>query len=51
VTPAPPVGIEGPALSAEGPQVLELDGATAWIPSGWAGATDDHGTLVLRRSS
>jgi len=50
ITPAPPVSVEGPALVARGPEVLELDGATAWIPDGWAGATDPHGTLVLRRS-
>jgi N-methylhydantoinase A/oxoprolinase/acetone carboxylase beta subunit len=48
---APRVHIEGPSYSAHGPQVLELDGATAWIPPGWAGETDEHGTLVLRRSS
>jgi N-methylhydantoinase A/oxoprolinase/acetone carboxylase beta subunit len=47
---APPVSVEGPALVARGPEVLELDGATAWIPAGWEGRTDPHGTLVLRRS-
>ena len=41
----------GPRSRADGPQVLELDGATAWVPAGWAGETDPHGTLVLRRSS
>ncbi len=51
VTPAPRIGVRGPVLTAHGPQVLELDGATAWVPSGWAGGTDSHGTLVLRRSS
>ena len=50
VTPAPPVSVEGPSLTTRGPEVLELDGATAWIPDGWAGRTDVHGTLVLRRS-
>jgi hypothetical protein len=30
--------------------VLELDGATAWVPAGWAGESDAHGTLVLKRS-
>jgi len=50
ITPAPPVSVEGPAIVASGPEVLELDGATAWIPDGWEGATDPHGTLVLRRS-
>jgi N-methylhydantoinase A len=49
VRPAPPVTVTGPRLDASGPQVLELDGATAWVPAGWAGATDAHGTLVLRR--
>jgi N-methylhydantoinase A len=48
---APVVRISGPSRSARGPQVLELEGATAWIPSGWAGDTDAHGTLVLRSSS
>ena len=50
IAPAPPVSIEGPTLLARGPEVLELDGSTAWIPDGWAGDTDSHGTLVLRRS-
>jgi N-methylhydantoinase A/oxoprolinase/acetone carboxylase beta subunit len=49
VTPAPPVSVGGPARAARGPRALELDGATAWIPDGWAGETDLHGTLVLRR--
>jgi N-methylhydantoinase A len=48
--PAPPVSVTGPRLEALGPQVLELDGATAWVPAGWAGRTDTYGTLVLRRS-
>ena len=47
---APDVTVSGPALTAAGPQVLELDGATAWVPTGWAGETDPHGTLILRRS-
>ena len=34
-----------------GAQVLELDGSTAWVPTGWAGDTDPHGTLILRRTS
>jgi N-methylhydantoinase A len=49
VTPAPRVVIDGPPLSARGPQVVELEGATAWVPDGWAGETDPHGTLVLRQ--
>ena len=51
IRPAPPVTVTGPRITARGPQVLELDGATAWVPAGWAGETDTHGTLVLRRTS
>jgi N-methylhydantoinase A len=51
VRPAPKVTVGGPSLTVHGPQVLELDGATAWVPDGWAGATDRHGTLVLRRTA
>jgi N-methylhydantoinase A len=50
VRPAPPVVVDGPELTVRGAQVLELDGATAWVPDGWAGETDPHGTLVLRRA-
>jgi N-methylhydantoinase A len=39
----------GEPLDVSGPAVLELDGATAWIPAGWRGARDEHGTLVLDR--
>jgi N-methylhydantoinase A len=45
------VTISGPDLTASGPQVLELDGATAWVPAGWGGTTDAHGTLILRRTA
>ena len=48
---APPLTVTGPALTARGPQLLELDGATAWVPAGWSGETDDHGTLILRSTS
>ncbi len=51
VRPAPNVTVGGPSLTARGPQVLELDGATAWVPDGWAGATDRHGTLILGRAA
>ena len=46
---APTVEVAGPSHTLQGPQVLELEGATAWVPAGWAGKTDRHGTLVLRR--
>jgi N-methylhydantoinase A len=38
-----------PAVVVEGPMVVELAGATCWVPAGWAGATDPTGTLVLER--
>ena len=49
VRPAPEIAVTGPRVAAAGPEVLELEGATAWVPEGWAGETDAHGTLVLRR--
>jgi N-methylhydantoinase A/oxoprolinase/acetone carboxylase beta subunit len=36
-------------MRVEGPEVLALSGATVWVPAGWAGATDPHGTLILER--
>ncbi len=33
----------------EGPATVELEGSTVWVPAGWRGATDGHGTLVLTR--
>jgi len=48
---APEVRVTGLRFSTEGPGVLELDGATVWVPDGWAGETDTHGTLVLRRQA
>jgi N-methylhydantoinase A len=51
VRPAPNVTVAGPSLAARGAQVLELDGATAWVPDGWAGATDRNGTLILGRAA
>jgi N-methylhydantoinase A/oxoprolinase/acetone carboxylase beta subunit len=47
---AAPVTVTGPRLVAGGPEVLELEGSTAWVPAGWEGETDAHGTLVLRSS-
>jgi N-methylhydantoinase A len=47
---APSVDVTGPQRTISGPRVLELHGATAWIPGGWTGATDSHGTLVLERA-
>jgi N-methylhydantoinase A/oxoprolinase/acetone carboxylase beta subunit len=49
IRPAPAIELTGVEREASGPHVLELDGATAWVPEGWAGETDPYGTLVLRR--
>jgi N-methylhydantoinase A len=51
VQPAPPLVISGPQRVVRGPAVVELEGATAWVPAGWEGETDAHGTLVLQRSA
>jgi hypothetical protein len=32
-----------------GPTLVELPGATCWVPDGWRGATNADGTLVLTR--
>jgi len=48
IHPAPALTVTGPRLEVTGPRTLELDGATAWVPDGWGGETDAHGTLVLR---
>ena len=48
---APRIDVTGPRRTARGPEVLELDGATVWVPGGWEGATDRNGTLLLRRAS
>ncbi len=50
VRPGPEFEVGGPQVAALGPQVVELEGATAWVPDGWGGETDAHGTLVLRRA-
>jgi hypothetical protein len=38
-------------LRVRGPQVVELEGATCWIPEGWVGVRDGStSTLILTRS-
>jgi N-methylhydantoinase A len=36
-------------VAVDGPDVVALAGATVWVPAGWSGATDAHGTMILRR--
>jgi N-methylhydantoinase A len=38
-----------PPLEARGPQIVELDGATCWIPPGWMGVRDGNSTLRLTK--
>jgi N-methylhydantoinase A len=40
----------GDPLRVSGPEVLELEGATCWIPPGWVGVRDGDTTLILTRS-
>jgi N-methylhydantoinase A len=37
-------------LDARGPALIELDGATCWLPPGWVGVRDGSSTLVLTRA-
>jgi N-methylhydantoinase A len=37
-------------LRVAGPGVVELDGATCWVPPGWEGDRDGNSTLILTRS-
>ena len=51
VRPGPAIDLPpGEPVQVEGPAVLELEGATCWIPPGWAGARDAYSTLILTRS-
>jgi len=40
----------GDPLRVEGPTVVELDGATCWVPPGWEGVRDGNSTLILTGS-
>ena len=50
IRPGPELDLSaGEPLRAEGPRLLELDGATCWIPPGWVGVRD--GAADTRTSS
>ena len=50
VRPGPELELRGgEPLDVAGPRVVELEGATCWVPDGWSGRTDAHGTLRLER--
>jgi len=38
------------SLHVKGPAVVELEGATAWLPPGWVGDRDGNSTLVVTRA-
>ena len=51
VRPGPDLRLPGgDPLHVEGPQVVELDGATCWVPPGWVGDRDGYSTLILTRA-
>jgi N-methylhydantoinase A len=50
VTPGPEVSLGATSRNqVAGPVLVELPGATCWVPDGWHGKTNGDGTLVLRR--
>jgi N-methylhydantoinase A len=50
VSPGPDLSLQATdCYKVEGPEVVELPGATCWVPDGWHGETNDDGTLVLTR--
>jgi N-methylhydantoinase A len=51
IRPAPTFDLpRGEPLEMAGPSVLELEGATCWIPPGWVGVRDRGSTLTLTRA-
>jgi N-methylhydantoinase A len=51
VRPGPELDLPaGEPSTAAGPTVVELEGATVWIPPGWVGVRDGHSTLILTRA-
>jgi N-methylhydantoinase A len=51
VTPGPGLDLRGgDPLAVTGPAMVELDGATCWLPPGWEGVRDGNSTLILTKS-
>jgi len=51
VTPGPAVELRGgDPLTVSGPALVELEGATCWVPPGWEGVRDGNSTLILTKS-
>jgi len=50
VVPGPDISLQATdAYTVSGPDLVELPGATCWVPEGWSGETNGDGTLVLKR--
>ncbi|MGH3001045.1 MAG: hypothetical protein ACRDNM_17265, partial [Gaiellaceae bacterium] len=50
VVPGPEIDLRGAgSRTVRGEELVELPGATCWVPDGWSGETNDDGTLVLSR--
>ncbi len=50
VVPGPDISLEAASRrTVTGPELVELPGATCWVPDGWRGETNADGTLVLTR--
>ncbi len=50
VAPGPDLSLQvTDCYKVEGPELVELEGATCWVPEGWRGETNADGTLVLTR--
>jgi N-methylhydantoinase A len=50
VVPGPELALQAAVRrSVRGPELVELEGATCWVPDGWDGETNGDGTLVLTR--
>ena len=51
VRPAPEIELRGgETRRVTGPALIQLDGSTGWVPGGWVGKSDQHGTWILTRS-
>jgi N-methylhydantoinase A len=51
VRPAPEIELRGAEpRRVTGPALIELDGSTGWVPGGWEGKSDEHGTWIVTRT-
>jgi N-methylhydantoinase A len=47
---APPIELRGgETRQVTGPALIELHGSTGWVPGGWVGKSDQHGTWIVTR--